>query len=95
MYLLGMNINEYINSSDNKAEARRILAANLGIKEVTVRSWANGNRHPNRRIWAAIVSATNGAVTITDLMDDGQLIETVKPSINYLSMQRRAMDHHS
>ena len=69
-----MNIKEYINSSIDKAEARRNLAASLGIKEVTVRSWANGSRHPNRKIWAAIVSATNGYITINDLMDDDQSI---------------------
>ena len=62
-----MNINEYINSSPNKAEARRKLAVSVGKKEVTVRSWANGTRHPSRGVWPKIIYATNGLVTITDL----------------------------
>lgn len=86
-----MNINEYINSSTNKAESRRILADALGIKEVTVRSWANGTRHPNRKIWASIVSATNGKVTFSDLIMDDQSIENV----NHESpMKRRSTDAH-
>jgi hypothetical protein len=38
-----MNIRECINTFTNKAETRRLLAESLGMKEVTIRSWANGN----------------------------------------------------
>jgi DNA-binding transcriptional regulator YdaS (Cro superfamily) len=67
MYPLRMNINEYINSFSDKASARIVLAEAVGVKEVTVRSWANGNRHPYRKVWPDIVKATNGAVTVSDL----------------------------
>lgn len=69
MYPLIMNIKAFIDSSSNKTEARRNLAALLDVEEVTVRSWANGNRHPNRKIWKKIVEATEGAITIADLAD--------------------------
>jgi DNA-binding transcriptional regulator YdaS (Cro superfamily) len=70
-----MNINEYINSSPNKAEARRNLAEVLGMKEVTIRAWANGNRHPHRKMWYSIEKATNGKVKVTDLIDSPMLCE--------------------
>lgn len=69
MYLLVMNIKDFIDSSSNKTEARIQLAAALGIKEVTVRSWANGNRHPKRKIWKKIVEVTEGKITINDLVE--------------------------
>lgn len=65
-----MKIKEYINSSSNKAEARRLLAEALGMKEVTIRSWANGNRHPSSKIWREIEKATGGAVKAIDLIPD-------------------------
>jgi DNA-binding transcriptional regulator YdaS (Cro superfamily) len=64
-----MNINDYINSSPNKAETRRYLAEVLGMKEVTIRAWANGNRHPHRKIWHSIEKATKGKVKAVDLID--------------------------
>ncbi len=62
-----MDINEYINKSPNKAEARKALAHAIGRKEVTIRSWANGIRYPARKIWPEIVSASSGLITIHDL----------------------------
>ncbi len=47
-----------------------MLAAKLGVSEVTVRSWANGNRSPRRKLLKAIVLATDGKVTIDSLIDD-------------------------
>lgn len=67
VYLLLMNINEYINSFPDKVKARCDLAEAIGYEEVTVRSWANGNRHPGRKIWPAIEIATDGKVTTADL----------------------------
>lgn len=67
MYLLAMKISEYINYSSNKAEARRDLAKSIGVSEVSVRSWANGSRHPSRKLWPSIVNASGGAITIFDL----------------------------
>ena len=68
VYRLGMKINEYINLAPNRASARRELAHALGKKEVTVRSWANGTRHPARSAWPKIFQATNGLVTVNDLI---------------------------
>ena len=65
-----MKLNEYIASFDNRMEARKNLAEALGVSEITVRSWANGNRHPDRKKLAAIVKATGGSVTIHDLIED-------------------------
>jgi len=62
-----MNIREFIESSSNKAAARQELADLIGVEEVTVRSWANGNRHPRRKLWNTIVSVTDGAITLHDL----------------------------
>jgi len=63
-----MTIYEYINSFENKGEAYKALANALGRSEVTVRSWANGNRYPGRKLWRDIEVATDRRVTATDLL---------------------------
>ncbi|MGZ8220015.1 MAG: hypothetical protein ACXWT0_00055 [Methylobacter sp.] len=63
-----MNIEQYINSHKDKAAARRKLAVAVGRSEITIRSWANGNRFPGREIWSLIVRVTKGKITIKDLI---------------------------
>lgn len=64
-----MKLSEYINLHKNKSEARETLAQAIGCEEVTVRSWANGNRFPHRKWWKSIELATKGKVTIADMVE--------------------------
>ncbi|WP_140396770.1 helix-turn-helix domain-containing protein [Crenothrix polyspora] len=63
-----MKIHEYINLHTKRAEARREMAKSLNVAESTVRSWANGTRHPKRTLWDVIEKETNGAVKAIDLI---------------------------
>jgi DNA-binding transcriptional regulator YdaS (Cro superfamily) len=64
-----MNIKQYIESHPNKAEARQKLADDIGYEEVTVRSWANGNRFPSRKAMKLVFKATKGKVTVKEMID--------------------------
>jgi len=44
------------------------MAKSLNVAESTVRSWANGTRHPKRTLWDVIEKETNGAVKAIDLI---------------------------
>jgi DNA-binding transcriptional regulator YdaS (Cro superfamily) len=65
-----MNLSNFIDSHPNKSEARRNLADKLGVAEVTVRSWANGNRKPSALAAKNIERATGGKVTAAQLLPE-------------------------
>ena len=65
-----MNLKEYLNPPNNKADRRRELAEKIGVDETTAISWAKGARHPRRAIWPDIVNATNGTVGLIELASE-------------------------
>lgn len=70
MYLSSMNLKSFIDSHTDKAEARKKLAEKLDVAEVTIRSWANGNRKPSALAAKNIERATNGAVLAKQLLPE-------------------------
>jgi transcriptional regulator with XRE-family HTH domain len=54
----------------SKKKAREELAQKIGVEEITIRSWANGNRSPSKKYLQRIEQATNGEVKATDFLGD-------------------------
>jgi DNA-binding transcriptional regulator YdaS (Cro superfamily) len=64
-----MNIKTYIQQQNvTQKLAIQQLANKLGVSEITVKSWAYGCRHPRREKWRDIEAATDGLVTVLDLI---------------------------
>jgi DNA-binding transcriptional regulator YdaS (Cro superfamily) len=72
LYLWFMTLQEYINSfpKNERFRLRKRIAEEVGVVEITVRSWANGNRKPGATQVIKIVNATDHAVSASDLRPD-------------------------
>jgi DNA-binding transcriptional regulator YdaS (Cro superfamily) len=63
----------FIDKQPSKAKARQAIAEKIGVKEVTVRSWANGNRSPSKKHLQSLEQATNGEVKAVDFLADQEI----------------------
>ncbi len=74
MYFGRMTLNEYILSvpKEDRYALRKAIANDLGVSEITVRSWANGNRKPGAFQVNSIVGCEfiSGNVSAFDLRPD-------------------------
>jgi DNA-binding transcriptional regulator YdaS (Cro superfamily) len=58
----------------SKKKAREVLAGKIGVKEITIRSWANGNRSPSKKHLQRLERATNGEVKAADFLVDSESV---------------------
>jgi len=67
-----MKLNELIASIEapSKAKAREIVANAIGLREISIRSMANGNRKITPEIAVAIEKAFPGKITRAELRPD-------------------------
>lgn len=72
MYLCIMTtLKIFIDKHSSKSKARAFLASQLGVSEVTIRSWANGNRSPSKRFLEKIEEVTGGEVKVSHFLSKG------------------------
>lgn len=60
-----MTLSQYL---EDKGLSHAEFAKSIGVSQVTVTRWANGQRFPGRREIERIQKATKGAVTANDLL---------------------------